>query len=180
MMRDGEDNLTAFIRENLTARFEFAGWSVPDQSKGGFTAKQNAGERDLLLKKGSSTLAVIEAVVCRRPVTQEWMRQELTSHLQKVLAYAPCRLFFHVTYAYIENPASILVQLKHTAENDVPVGFTYRLLEDIPFTDARPVGFAARYAGEFGEIKVVFLVLDMGQSHQREAAKTAAASSPRN
>jgi hypothetical protein len=38
-------------------------------------------------------------------------------------------------------------------------------------TDARPTGLIARYQGEFDEIKVVFLVLNLGQHDQREAAK---------
>lgn len=53
-----EDDLTALVRELLIARFQFLGWSVPDQSKGGFTAKENPGERDLLLQKDSTTREV--------------------------------------------------------------------------------------------------------------------------
>ena len=175
-----EDDLTAILSEHLAGRIEFVGWSAPDQSPGGFSAKENPGKRDLLLKKGSSTLTVIEAVVCDRPVTHDWTRKELASHFQKVLGYSTCRLFFHLTYSYIENPASILTQLKYSAEHDVTAGFTHRCIEDIPFTDSRPVGFAARYEGEFGEIKVIFLVLDLGQHHQVKAAKSAAATNPRN
>jgi hypothetical protein len=63
-----EDDLSAFIRELLAARLQFLAWSVPDQSKGGFTAKGNPGERDLLIQKDSTILAVIEAVVCKPPV----------------------------------------------------------------------------------------------------------------
>jgi len=87
-----EDDLSAHFRELLAAGFHFVGWSVPDQSKGGFTEKGNSGERDLLVQKNSTTLAVIEAVVCNRSMTQEWSRQELTSHFQKLFAYS------HVTY----------------------------------------------------------------------------------
>jgi tetratricopeptide (TPR) repeat protein len=175
-----EDDLSALIRELLAARFEFLGWSVPDQSKGGFTAKGNPGERDLLLQKNSTTLAVIEAVVCDRPMTQGWSRQELTSHFQKLLAYSTCSLFFHLIYSYLENSSSILAHLRQAAEHGVPAGFAYRSCEDIPLTDSRPVGFTARYAGQFGDIKVVFLVLDMSQYPQKEAANTAAKNNPRN
>jgi hypothetical protein len=44
-----EDDLTAFIQQLLAARVHFLGWSLSDQSKGGFTPKGNPGERDLLL-----------------------------------------------------------------------------------------------------------------------------------
>ena len=174
-----EDDLSAFIRELLAARLQYVGWSVPDQSKGGFTAKGNPGERDLLLQKDSSTLAVVEAVVCDRPITQEWSRQDLTSHFQKLFAYSTCNLFFHLTYSYIDNPASILGHLRQVAEHDAPAGFAFRECEDIPLTDSQPVGLTAVYDGPLGEVKVVFLLLDMSQYLQKEAGKTAAKNDPR-
>lgn len=106
------------------------------------------------------------------------MRKNLKSHFQKLLAYSTCRLFFHLTYAYIENPASILEHLRQVAEKEAPSGFIYLRSEDIAFTDSRPTGFVARYAAEFGETKVIFLVLDMGQHHQKDAAKAAASNDP--
>jgi tetratricopeptide (TPR) repeat protein len=165
-----EDDLSALVRELLASRFQFLGWSVPDQSKGGFTAKGNPGERDLLLQKDTATLAVIEAVVCKESVA----KQNLTSHFQKVLGYSTCRLFFHLTYAYSKNLSSILEHLRKTAEKDAPPEFKYLRREDISLTDSRPTGFVARYALRSDEVKVVFLVLDMGQHPQRDAAKTAA------
>jgi hypothetical protein len=165
-----EDDLSALIRELLGSRFQFLGWSVPDQSKGGFTAKGNPGERDLLVQKDTATLAVLEAVVCNESLA----KQNLTSHFQKVVGYSTCRLFFHLTYAYSKNPSSILEHLRKTAEKDAPAGFKYVGGDEIPLTDSRPAGFIARYAGDGYEIKVVFLLLDMGQHPQKEAAKTAA------
>ena len=35
--------------------------------------------------------------------------------------------------------------------------------KNIEHTDLRPTSFIARYKGEFGEIKVVFLILDLVQ-----------------
>jgi hypothetical protein len=163
-----EDDLSALIRELLASRFQFLGWSVPDQSKGGFTAKGNPGERDLLLQKDNATLAVIEAVVCKESVT----KQDLTSHFQKLLGYSTCRLFFHLTYAYSKNPSSILEHLRKTAEKDAPPGFKYLRREEIPLTDSRPTGFIARYAGDAYEVKVVFLLLDMGQHPQKRLRKS--------
>ncbi len=165
-----EDDLTALIREFLVSRFQFLGWSVPDQSKGGFTAKGNPGERDLLLQKDSTTLAVIEAVVCEGSVP----KHNLTSHFQKLFGYSTCCLFFHLTYAYSENASSIMDHLRHTAEHDAPAGFKYLRHEDITLTDSRPIGFVARYAGQSGDVKVCFLILDMSQYPQKGAAKTAA------
>lgn len=174
-----EDDLSALIRELLEARLEIVGWSVHGQPKGGFTARENPGERDFVLRKAGAELAVIEAVVCDRPVTQDWTCKELTSHFQKLFGYATCRLFFHLTYAYVPNPATILTYLQQTAERDAPEGFTFLQREAIPLTDSRSPGFAARYAGEFGDVRVVFLVLDLGQRLQRNAAKRARANSPR-
>jgi hypothetical protein len=37
-----EDDLTAFIQHLLAARIQFLGWSVGDQSKGGFSASGKA------------------------------------------------------------------------------------------------------------------------------------------
>ena len=164
-----EDDLSSLLRELLRSRLQFLNWSIPDQSKGGFTVKENPGERDLLLQKDSTTLAVIEAVVCERSVAQK----NLTFHFKKLLGYAPCRLFFHLTYSFLENPSSILDHLQKTARDDAPTGFKYHGHQDITFTDSRPVGFIARYGVDLGEIKVVFLVLDMQQHLQRNAAKTA-------
>ena len=169
-----EDDLSALIRELLAQRLDFLGWSVSDQSKGGYTAKRNPGERDLIVKKGSTTLAVIEAVVCKQYVD----RQNLKRHFQKLLGYDTCTLFLHLTYAYIKNPNSILDKLEHIAKHDAPEGFVYLWREDIPYTDSRPAGFLAHYKGEFATVKVAFLVLDMGQDAQKEAARTAAKKPP--
>ena len=175
-MNSCEDDLSALVRELLVARFQFLGWSVPDQSKRGWTAKGNPGEPDLLLQKDSTILAAIEAVVCELPVSF----QNLTNHFQKLLGYAQCRLFFHLTYAYIPDPASILNHLRKMVEHDAPPGFRYITREEIPYTDSRPRGFITRYAVESDELEVVFLVLDMGQHRQKEAAKIAAMKTPRN
>jgi tetratricopeptide (TPR) repeat protein len=175
MMADGEDNTSALFRELLVARLLPVGWSVPDQPKGGFSAKGNAGERDLLLQKDGTTLAVIEAIVCKNAVSTT----NLTSHFQKLFGYSLCRLFFHITYSYVNKASSILEHLKKTAKDDAPSGFKYRASKDIPHTDSRPVGFTSCYDGEFGEVKVVFLILDMAQNIQREAAKTAMNKAPR-
>lgn len=168
-----EDDLTAFIHHLLAARVHFLGWSVADQSKGGFTSKGNPGERDLLLKWGSSILALIEAVVCDKPLSHNSMRANLKSHFQKLFAYGNARLLFHLTYAYIEDKASLGTFLEGIANSAAPQGFVFNGLEPITATDSQPPGFAARYNTDSGEMKVIFLVLDLGQQRQRQAAKLA-------
>jgi tetratricopeptide (TPR) repeat protein len=164
-----EDDLSAFIRELLIPRFSLLGWSCPDQPKGGYSKIGNSGERDLVIKRDNYELAVIEAVVCKSP--PNW--SNLKSHFQKLLGYSTCRLFFHLTYSYIKNPASIVSKLKEFAEHNAPTGFSFMDISDIPLTDSRPAGFFARYNAEFEEVKVVFLVLNLGQHHQKGAAKIA-------
>ena len=165
-MDSREDDLNALVREFLTARLTFLDWSVSDQSQGGFTASGNPGERDLILKKDSTTLAVIEAVVCRHGRSPK----NLENHLQRLLAYSTCRLFFHLTYSYIRSPAAIMESLREIAAQDISENFRFLHIEEIPHTDNRPVGFIAQYASEFGSVKVVFLVLDMYQYAQRRVA----------
>jgi hypothetical protein len=178
-INESEDDLTAFLHRVLEAKVEFLGWTISDQSRGGRTPKGNAGERDLVLRKGSSTLAVLEAVVCSRPITQAWARDELTTHFQKPLGYDTCRLFFHVTYAYIADLASIAAHLREVSQDQAPDGFTYVGSAEIPLTDSRPTGFIARYQGGLSEIRVVFLILDIGQVAQRAATVRAANTNPR-
>ena len=76
-------------------------WAGPSATNPEVAARRrgNAGERDLVLRKGSTTSAVLEAVVCHKPITWESPRQELKMHFQKLPGYDTCRVFFHLTYA---------------------------------------------------------------------------------
>jgi hypothetical protein len=174
-----EDDLSAFIQHLLAARVQFLGWSVGDQSKGGYSANSNAGERDLLVTWGGSVLALIEAVVCAKPLTHDAMKADLESHFQKLLGYGNPRVFFHLTYAYIEDKIGLMRFLETSAETASPPGFIFLGREPIPHDDSRPPGFVARYSADFGEVKVVFLVLNLGQQRQREAARAAGATKMR-
>ena len=168
-----EDDLTALIQQLLIARVQFHGWSVSDQSRGGVTAKGNPGERDLLLMSGETTLAIIEAEICDRPATQSKVQESLTNHFRRLFAYGVCPLLFHLIYAYIDDQRALRSYLEKMAQTHAPRGFDYAGHEAFPFTDSRPSGFVARYASELGEVKVVFLVLDMGMRRQLDAAKLA-------
>jgi hypothetical protein len=170
-----EDDLSSFIRELLSAGVQFLGWSVRDHSKAGYTPKRNPGEPDLLLLKDGTVLAAIEAVVCKESVPY----QKLTQHFQKLLAYADCRLYFHLTYVYGADSAPILDHLKCAAKHDAPARYVYHDHKDIIFTDSRPKGFIARYAADSDSVTVAFLVINVGQVRQIEAAITAGTSKPR-
>jgi hypothetical protein len=170
-----EDDLNALIREILTARFDFLKWSVHDQSKGGYSGKGNPGERDILIKSANTTLAVIEAIHCDRPVTQQATLNDLASHFQKLLGYSECWCFVHLTYCYLEDGVgSVLEELKRIAKNQAPDGFIYMYRQDRPPLGSSPLGFVATYKHDQQEVTVLFLVLDMKQAIQREAAMTAA------
>jgi hypothetical protein len=169
--RLGEDALNALIGQLLASRVHFLNWVVPDQSLGGYTAAGNPGERDLVLKRDTAELAVIEAVICASSIRYE----NLKRHFQKLFAYSSCRLFFHLTYADLEDRLPELQEaLQKIAQHEAPEAFVYRDLEIISSADSRPAGFIARYGVLDDEARVVFLVLDMGQHIQRGAAKALA------
>ncbi|MCP3460295.1 hypothetical protein [Bradyrhizobium sp. CCGUVB23] len=109
-----------------------------DQSKGGWTANGNPGERDLAVHKDGITLTVMEAVVCGRPIRQESMQKQLTSHFQKLFAYDHCMVFFHLTYAYIKDVEEVIEYLKEMAEKAAPPAFKHKYREDIKRSDSRP------------------------------------------
>lgn len=174
-----EDDLSALFRHFLSGRLEFLGWTVTEQSRGGYSGNLNPGERDLTISWGSTELSVIEAVICSKPLTQDTQQADLLSHFQKLLGYTHSRVMFHITYAYIEDKTGILEFLKTSAKEHSPDGFNFMGLEDIPHTDSRPPGFIASYRGDFEIFQVVFLILNMGQQRQKRAAKTAAATKRR-
>jgi tetratricopeptide (TPR) repeat protein len=169
-----EDDLTAFLLRILDARVRFFGWSVPDQSKGGYSAKGNPGERDLVLRKDGYVITVIEAVVCDSNPTTETTKKNLTSHFQKLFGYDQCRVFFHVVYSYVEAPHEVVATMRAIATSGAPHAFAFSHTEDLPHEDSRPVGFVATYSAQGGgEVKVVCLVMDMRQQAQRDAAALA-------
>ncbi len=168
-----EDEITALLRMPLNGSVRFLGWTVTYQSPGGYSARGNTGKRDLVIEKNSSTLAVIEAIICRNPVTTQTVQKNLTDHFQKLLGYSSCAMFLHLTYSYADAPSSVLDYLRTMAEKEAPPSFVYAGAKDIPLIDSGPTGFIAKYEGPLGTVKVVFLVLDMRQYAQEEAARLA-------
>lgn len=61
--------------------------------------------------------------------------------------------------------------MKEISRDEAPDRFTYRRHQRISHDDSRPPGFIAYYEGEFGEVRVVFVVLDIRQSAQRAAVQ---------
>jgi hypothetical protein len=173
---NSEDHISVVLRELLQTRVHDLNWSVGDQSKGGWSAKGNFGERDLTLRHLTTDVAVVEAIVCRERMTNNTQVQLLRGHFQKLLGYSHCRLFAHVTYAKIGDVAAILSTLEQIARVDAPAGFTYLRDEKLPLVGNRPPGFVARYDTAASEVEVTFLVLDLHQQIQRDAAALAARS----
>jgi hypothetical protein len=174
-----EDDITALFKELLSARLRHVNWSVHDQSKGGHTAAGNPGERDLSIRKDTGILALIEAVMTRLRTTNQFTLGELTSHFQKLFQYETCPIYFHVTYEMSGDQGGVLEHLKRTSRENAPEGITFVSHAEIPFTDSRPNGFIATYDTAVGRRKTIFLVLDLNQGVQKEAAKMADASNPR-
>jgi hypothetical protein len=75
--------------------------------------------------------------------------------------------------------ASTEASLREQRES-APPGFTFVDNEELPLTDSRPGGFVASFDENAGRRRVVFLILDLAQDGQKEAAKKSAASDPRN
>jgi hypothetical protein len=82
-------------------------------------------------------LAIIEALKCKSGLTQDAVRADLESHFQKLLGYGNSRIFFHLTYAYIDA-GEVLAFLKSAAETACPSDFKYLGQETIPHEDSRP------------------------------------------
>jgi hypothetical protein len=173
--KQSEDDYSAVLRELIRAQVNtFLGWSTRDQSKAGYSAKGNPGEPDILLQKGGSTLAAIEAVICDQPVRRKSVRQDLTRHFTKLFTYSTGTLYFHVTYVFAEDLEPICTYLSRCAHAPPP-GITYDRQERLVMSGTLPLGFVARYRREAEELKVVFLILNMGQARQKAAAKMAGA-----
>ena len=122
------------------------------------------GKRDLVVKKDSVTLAVLEALI-----VDSIEAANLTSHFNKLLGYDTCRFFFHITYARKGNCDGIINHLKAVCTIP-PSGISHVRSEDLPDFDSSPIGFVAHYNINSRDATVVFLALDLGQPVQRAAA----------
>jgi hypothetical protein len=168
-----EDDVTAVLQGILNARLRLVSWAVADQSKGGWTAEENPGERDLVVKRDTAILSVIEAIMVRNPTTHQAVRNDLTLHFKKLFGYESCKVYFHVSYVMIPDPGTVLEHLNNAARSTAPAGINFLTIEPLVTDDSGPTGFTAVYDSEIGERRVHFLVLDLHQCLQKNAAKEA-------
>ena len=174
-----EDDVTALLKEILNGRLRLVSWALGDQSKGGWTAEENPGERDLVVKRDTAILSVVEAVMVRNSTTYEAVRNDLTLHFKKLFAYASCKVYFHVSYVMVPNPRSVLEHLNAAARSSAPSGIDFLKIEPLVVNDSGPMGFSAVYASEIGERRVHFLALDLHQGLEKKAAKEAQSLRPK-
>lgn len=160
-----EDDISGVFKQILRSRLLLTQWAAEDQPRGGFSKSGGVGERDLVISKGSATIAVLEALIVDSVETGN-----LTSHFNKLLGYDTCRFFFHITYARRSNCAGILRHLR-TACTSPPAGIDFSRTDDLADFDSMPVGFKAHFQIDSRSIVVFFLALDMGQAIQRAAAQ---------
>ena len=163
-----EDDITALVRELLIGQLEFIGWTVSDHSREGFSSKGNSGKPDLLVRSGSTTLTVIEAVVCRDAIRHEDLRR----HFQKLFGYTESGICFLLAYSY-RAVSDVCDRLRSIAEGEAPTGFRCLEVTDLSRTGSQTRGFFARYSSQERPLKVVFLVLDLAQGSRRAAAAVA-------
>jgi tetratricopeptide (TPR) repeat protein len=174
-----EDDVTAVLQGILNARLRLVSWALGDQSKGGWTAEENPGERDLVVKRDTAILSVIEAIMVRNPTTHQAVQNDLTLHFKKLFAYESCKVYFHISYVMIPNPGRVLEHLSNAARSTAPAGIKFLKIEPLVTEDSGPMGFSAVYTSEIGERRVHFLVLDLHQGVQKNAAKEAQSLRPK-
>lgn len=159
-----EDDISGVLKQVLRSRLLLSQWSVEDQARGGFSQTGGVGERDIVISKGSATLAVIEALI-----VDSVAKGNLNSHFTKLLGYDTCRYFFHISYARRSNCAAIILQMRTACERP-PTGFIHLRNEELDDDDSMPVGFKAYYEIDSRKVVVFFLALEIGQPIQRDAA----------
>ena len=163
-----EDDITALVRELLTGHLELLGWHVADHSREGWSARGNPGKPDLVLRRGSTTLSAVEAVVCRDAIREDGLR----THFHKLFGYSSCSVNFLLAYTF-RDVSETTRRLRCVAERNPPDGFDCVEIVDIPSLGSGPGGFYAMYSSDLGSARVVFLVLDLRQDDRRRAAASA-------
>ena len=163
-----EDDITALVRELLTGQLELLDWHVADHSREGWSARGNPGKPDLVLRRGSTTLSAVEAVVCRDAIREDNLR----AHFHKLFGYSSCSVNFLLTYTF-RDVSETVRRLRLVAESNPPEGFKCVDVVDLATSGSAPRGFYAIYSNGMGPIRVVFLILDLNQGDRRTAAASA-------
>jgi hypothetical protein len=175
-----ENDYNTTLRKFLEAFGRSFGWSVSEESPGGRTADGTVARRDIVIKSGIPTFAVVEGLVVDRPITTEWTKGNLRQHFAKVVSYETCRVFFVVTYADINDPSGIIPLLRDAAREDAPDDYQYVVPRDLPESGSRPPGFFVEYTNRARTIYVVFVILDVRLRQLIDAAAAGVARDPRN
>lgn len=165
-----EDDFNGLFAEMVRGRVESKfGWTVSEQSPGGFTAAGNAGRRDFAIKKDGVDIAVFEALKSSLPNDGR-----IVEHLQKLLAYSNSNLFFHVTYSSrkeggkARKDTEMLAGIRKAAQSP-PAGVEFLGLEDVEAESGRPYCLRGAYRRHGDDVTVFFLLIDMRQDALREA-----------
>jgi hypothetical protein len=175
-----EADYNATLHKLLRARAASFGWEVTEESPEGVTAKGKRARCDLAIKFEVSTYAVIEGVVVKKPVTQQWTDKVLRQHIAKVFKYSACSVFFHVTYSEINDARPIMPLLQDSAKTQAPPELAFLDARDLPERGSSPPGFIAEYADGSRSIYLVCIVLDIARRRQIGAAKLDERLNPRN
>jgi hypothetical protein len=80
----------------------------------------------------------------------------------------------------IPNSGTVLEHLNDAARSTAPAGIKFVKIEPFVTEDSGPRGFTAVYSSEIGERRVHFLVLDLHQGVQKNAAKEAQSLRPKS
>lgn len=151
-----EDDLNTAVREVLGASLAVVKWDVADQSLGGATSNGNPGERDAVIRVSGQEISIYEALVC-----SSLDRANLKKHLDKLLSYGICDIYFHVTYSYAKKLKPLLDYVRSMLENEAPSGHTYLGSEHLGPPDYETSGYVATYRADHREVAVVFLIVDL-------------------
>lgn len=151
-----ENDLNSAVREVLNASLAIVRWNVSDQSLGGYTAKGNPGERDLIIRSGGSEIAIYEALVCG-----SLDRKNIKKHLTKLPAYGNCDLYFHVIYSYVEEMKPLLEYVRTIHEHEIPSPLVFIRCDELIAADRGISGYVATYGIDHREVAIVFMIADL-------------------
>ncbi|MEI7181508.1 hypothetical protein WCT65_20925 [Pectobacterium carotovorum] len=151
-----ENDLNSAVREVLNASFAIVRWNVSDQSLGGYTAKGNPGERDLVIRAGGSEIAIYEAMVCGG-----LDRKNIKKHLTKLPAYGYCDLYFHVIYSYVEEIKPLLEYVRAILEHEISSPLVFCRCDELIAADRGISGYVATYGIDHREVAIVFMIADL-------------------
>lgn len=167
-----EDDLSTLLRELLRNRLHFLGWNIADQSLGGYAPKGGPGERDMVIMRSTTHLAVIESLVVRtNGAHTETTQKDAAKHFRKLFGYEDCDVYCHVTFDFVKDDATPLLQYcERMAQEEVPDGYTFLSTQRLRREGSAPGGVVAEFRRDDRRISVVFLVLDMDQSDRVAAA----------